>query len=73
MVKIRDTQASSVFFSGMDGAMFPIVVSHGEGRADFSSTGNLGALSNAGLVPVQYVDNYGAATERYPFNPNGSH
>jgi aconitate hydratase len=27
---------------------------------------------DAGLVALRYVDHYGQATERYPFNPNGS-
>jgi len=29
-------------------------------------------LIQQGWVPLQYVDNHGSPTERYPFNPNGS-
>ncbi|AGX88382.1 phosphoribosylformylglycinamidine synthase [Candidatus Symbiobacter mobilis] len=58
----------SIFFTGMAGTRMPIPVAHGEGYADFGRAGNpekvLGAL--------RYTDHYGAPTEAYPFNPNGS-
>ena len=81
MVQIRDDAAgdgsngsssSSVFFSGMNGSLLPIVVSHGEGRAEFASPAGLQGCSDDGLIPLRYTDNYGAVTEKYPFNPNGS-
>ena len=71
MVKIEDTP-DSVFFSDMSGSSFPIVVSHGEGRAEFASAGDLHSITEQGLAPMRYTDNYGATTEKYPFNPNGS-
>ncbi len=71
MVKIKNT-GPSVFFDSMSGSFLPIVVSHGEGRAAFSSAAELNLLSEAGLIPLQYTDNRGSVTERYPFNPNGS-
>ena len=43
-----------------------MVVSHGEGRADFA-----GDPSRA-LVAMRYVDNRGQVATRYPANPNGS-
>ncbi|MDR0441459.1 MAG: phosphoribosylformylglycinamidine synthase [Candidatus Accumulibacter sp.] len=58
----------SLFFAGMAGSRLPIVVSHGEGRAEFDSDD---ARSNA-LVVMRYVDNAGKAAETYPGNPNGS-
>ncbi len=58
----------SIFFDGMAGTQAPIAIAHGEGFADFSLTGNLGEVVQA----LRYVDNRGAATEQYPFNPNGS-
>jgi len=58
----------SIFFAGMEGSRLPVAVAHGEGFADFSQQGD---KSNA-LVAMRFVDNQGAATERYPFNPNGS-
>ncbi len=56
----------SIFFEGMAGSRMPIVVSHGEGYAEF------GKSLPEELVAMRYVDNHGVATERYPFNPNGS-
>ncbi|KAI5862774.1 phosphoribosylformylglycinamidin [Durotheca rogersii] len=73
MVKIEDNKARpSVFLHGMHGSALPIVVSHGEGRASFSSPNSQHALEGDGLIPIRYVDNYLTVTEKYPFNPNGS-
>jgi phosphoribosylformylglycinamidine synthase len=73
MVKIQDNPARlSVFFHGMNGSTLPIVVSHGEGRAQFSSPNSLQELSESGMIPIRYVDNRLNVTEQYPYNPNGS-
>ncbi len=66
MVEVLDSP--SIFFAGMAGTQAPLAIAHGEGFADFSLTGDLGAV----LQSLRYVDNRGAATEQYPFNPNGS-
>jgi phosphoribosylformylglycinamidine synthase len=66
MVEVLDSP--SIFFQGMAGTQTPIAIAHGEGYADFSQTGNLGEAIGA----LRFVDNRGAATEVYPFNPNGS-
>ncbi|MES2130571.1 MAG: phosphoribosylformylglycinamidine synthase [Pseudomonadota bacterium] len=66
MVEVLDSP--SIFFSGMAGTQCGIAVAHGEGFADFSQTGDIHAVTRA----LRYVDNRGAATEAYPFNPNGS-
>jgi phosphoribosylformylglycinamidine synthase len=58
----------SLFFAGMAGARLPIAVAHGEGFANFSQRGN----AEKALPAMRFVDNHGAATETYPFNPNGS-
>ncbi|WP_233863334.1 phosphoribosylformylglycinamidine synthase [Paraburkholderia adhaesiva] len=58
----------SIFFAGMEGSRIPVAVAHGEGFADFSQQGDLSKVA----VAMRYVDHHGAATERYPFNPNGS-
>ncbi|KAL8962433.1 MAG: hypothetical protein Q9193_001162 [Seirophora villosa] len=67
-----DSPSSSVFFAGMSGSSLPIVVSHGEGRADFSSPADLHSLNTHHLIPMRYTDHHGSVTEEYPFNPNGS-
>lgn len=66
MVEIA--KSPSIFFSGMEGTKAPIVVSHGEGRADFSQQGNM----DRALVAMRYIDHEGLPTEMYPMNPNGS-
>ncbi|MDB5793071.1 MAG: phosphoribosylformylglycinamidine synthase [Massilia sp.] len=66
MVEVLDSP--SIFFNGMAGTQTPIAIAHGEGYADFSQTGDVAAVTRA----LRYVDNRGAATEAYPFNPNGS-
>lgn len=74
MVQIKETNKEnpSVFLHGMDGSSLPIVVSHGEGRAQFKQGVDLQALIEAGLAPIRYTDNYGNVTSKYPYNPNGS-
>ena len=48
----------------------PIVVSHGEGRAEFVNAQQFDAAK--GYVSLRFVDNYGAVTEKFPANSNGS-
>jgi phosphoribosylformylglycinamidine synthase len=66
MVEVQDSP--SIFLQGMAGTQTPIAVAHGEGFADFSLTGDV----NKALVAMRFVDNKGAVTEAYPYNPNGS-
>jgi len=61
----------SLLLEGMAGSILPIAVAHGEGRAEFGDAGAADVLAS-GLVAARYVDGYGAATELYPANPNGS-
>src|SRR5690606_12231794 len=58
----------SIFFRGMEGTRVPVAVAHGEGYADYSKQGDASKV----LVAARFIDNYGKATEAYPFNPNGS-
>jgi phosphoribosylformylglycinamidine synthase len=68
LVEVLDSP--SIFFSGMAGSRIPIATSHGEGRAVFASDAEKDAADP--LVTLRYVDNYGAVTDSYPANPNGS-
>ena len=52
----------------MAGSRLPVVVSHGEGRAEFDSA----AQQVAVLTAMRYLDNSGQPSEIYPYNPNGS-
>ena len=66
MVEVLDSP--SLFLAGMAGSRLPIVVSHGEGYANFARRGDAGQV----VAAMCFVDNHGAATEAYPANPNGS-
>jgi len=68
LVQVEVTQSPSLFFDGMAGSLVPIANAHGEGRAVFASAD---AQARA-QVALRYVDSHGQATERYPYNPNGS-
>jgi phosphoribosylformylglycinamidine synthase len=61
-------ESPSLFFAGMAGARLPIAVAHGEGFANFKYRGNAAKA----IAAMRFTDNAGAATEAYPFNPNGS-
>jgi phosphoribosylformylglycinamidine synthase len=56
----------------MSGSSLPIAVSHGEGRAFFKHPSDLQALTEAQMVPIRYINNYGKITTKYPANPDGS-
>mgnify|MGYP001267670563 CR=1 FL=1 len=65
MVKVQ--QSPSIFFQGMAGSLLPVVIAHGEGRAEFGSQNPADAS-----VAISYVVNQGHETEAFPANPNGS-
>ena len=64
LVQLKIENSSSVFFRGMEGSVIPVMVSHGEGKAVFSS--------DEENVVARYVDPDHLTTTHYPFNPNGS-
>ena len=65
-------ESPSIFFKGMEGSLLPIPVAHGEGRADFSATGDFEKCLTGNLISARYIDFNGEPTEVYPMNPNGS-
>lgn len=69
---IQDSSTESVFLNGMAGSKLPIAVAHGEGRAKFINKEQEQAFEEQSLCGIKYIDNYGNATQAYPFNPNGS-
>ncbi|MBA4214155.1 MAG: phosphoribosylformylglycinamidine synthase, partial [Polaromonas sp.] len=66
MVEVLDSP--SLFLQGMAGSRLPIAVAHGEGYANFHHRGD----ASKAIAAMRFTDNAGAATEAYPFNPNGS-
>ncbi len=63
----------SPFFSGLTGLKAPIVVAHGEGRAEFASQEeDLAGLQQREGIILRYAGCGAEAATRYPENPNGS-
>jgi len=71
-VQLEILDSPSLFFDGMAGSVLPVVVAHGEGRADFGDPSAARRALESGLVAARYVDGHGRTAERYPANPNGS-
>jgi phosphoribosylformylglycinamidine synthase len=69
---VRILPSPAIMLAGMEGATLGIWSAHGEGRAYFPKPEILEQVESRRLAPVRFVDDDGAATERYPFNPNGS-
>ena len=69
-VMVEVTESPSVLLADMAGSFLPIVVAHGEGRAEFRDAAHLAAARP--VVALRYVENDGAVATRYPANPNGS-
>ncbi len=71
-VTVRVLDNPAIMLRGMQEMVFGIHVDHGEGRLLFPDPALRSRVEAERLVPLVYVDDTGAATERYPFNPNGS-
>jgi len=69
---VRVEQSDSMLTAGMPGSVMPIVVSHGEGRAEFRDQAHERACIDSQLVWLRYLDNRGRVAASYPANPNGS-
>jgi phosphoribosylformylglycinamidine synthase len=72
LTPVRIPASRSVLLAGMQGSVLPIVVAHGEGRADFEAGQSAEVLQAQGLLTLQYVDVRDEPTLQYPYNPNGS-
>ena len=69
--QVQIPENNSVMLSGMAGARLPVVVAHGEGRAQFPDAGAIQALSEQQQITMRFVQGRDPA-QRYPANPNGS-
>jgi phosphoribosylformylglycinamidine synthase len=67
VVMVEISPSPSILLAGMTGSRLPVVVSHGEGRAEFAA-----GQSGKALTAMRYIDNRGVVATGYPFNPNGS-
>ena len=72
-VNVKLEKSSSIMLKGMEDSLLGIWVAHGEGRVKEKHNGVLQQLIHNNLSPIRYVDDDGAITEQYPFNPNGSY
>ncbi len=70
LVQLAVERSPSLFFRDMEGSRIPVPVAHGEGYAEFRDPEQRAAAE--ALVAVRFVDERGEATERYPYNANGS-
>ncbi|WP_030526438.1 phosphoribosylformylglycinamidine synthase [Phycicoccus jejuensis] len=68
LTQVEVLESPSVLMAGMAGSRLPIAVAHGEGFANFSARGDLGAVHQV----ARFVDHHGAPATTHPFNPNGS-
>ncbi|OAM36519.1 phosphoribosylformylglycinamidine synthase [Eikenella halliae] len=70
---VRVPQSPSLILADMVGSSLPVVVSHGEGCADFTHLGRAeNQVSGSLKTAMQYIDGQGKPTQTYPLNPNGS-
>ncbi len=69
---VRVESSPSILLSDMAGSHLPIVVAHGEGRAQFADLGAQAACDASGTVVLRYIENDLSLAQRYPANPNGS-
>lgn len=67
LVQVEVLDSPSVLLAGMAGSRLPIVVSHGEGRADWG-----GPVPASVRAALRYVEPGGEVATRFPANPNGS-
>ncbi|WP_373698668.1 phosphoribosylformylglycinamidine synthase [Neisseria dentiae] len=68
---VQVPKSPSLILAEMQGSSLPVIVSHGEGRADFTHLGSRN-VSDGLNIALQYIDGLGAVTQTYPLNPNGS-
>ena len=69
---VRVPKSPSLILAEMAGSALPVVVSHGEGRADFAHFGAGNSVPPDLAIALQYIDGLGEVTQTYPLNPNGS-
>ena len=68
LLQVEVLDSPSIFLDSMAGSKLPLVVAHGEGRAEFSSSEDQAKTHSA----LRYLGPDGAAASSYPHNPNGS-
>jgi phosphoribosylformylglycinamidine synthase len=62
----------AIMLQGMEGLQMGVWSAHGEGQVLFPDSGVKDSIMAGAQAPIRYVDDDGAPTSVYPFNPNGS-
>ena len=68
LLQVEVLDSPSILFDGMAGSKLPLVVAHGEGRAQFADA----AQQKEAVAALRYLGPDGKAAATYPHNPNGS-
>jgi len=71
-ITLKVLNSPSILHRKMTGTIIGAWVAHKEGRFHFPDETILNEVLNRNLVTMMYVDHEGKATQKYPFNPNGS-
>ncbi|HEX3081791.1 MAG TPA: phosphoribosylformylglycinamidine synthase subunit PurQ, partial [Candidatus Saccharimonadia bacterium] len=71
-VSLEIQESPAIMFAGMAGSRLGAWVAHGEGRVHVPKPETMKQIVAGNLAPLRFVEPGGGATERYPFNPNGS-
>ncbi len=66
LLQVEVLDSPSLFLTGMADSRLPLVVAHGEGRAEFDS------LEQQAFATLRYLGADGKTASTYPHNPNGS-
>jgi phosphoribosylformylglycinamidine synthase len=69
---VKILKSPSIMLNGMEDSILGVWIAHREGHLHCPDDKILSDISDSGLAPIVFVDDKGAATEKYPFNPNSS-
>lgn len=72
MTMVQIPENASIFMKGMNGSHLPVVVAHGEGRAEFRDPAHAQQAILNKQIAMCFEDSHGELCDSYPYNPNGS-
>lgn len=71
-VSVKINPSPAIMLQGMEDSVLGIWIAHGEGQFIFPNKKIYQQTIRQNLTSLSYCDDDGTATEKYPFNPNGS-
>lgn len=72
LLMVKVPTSSSLWLQGLQGAILPVVVSHGEGQVIFLQENFKKNGHHDFFIALQYCNHDGTVANSYPMNPNGS-